>query len=51
MRAVKHKVKKRLLEAVKDLHLILTVFPGLKNAMDVIEVAGGGITSGSTGKK
>ena len=33
LRAVKHRVKKRLLEAVKDLHLILTIFPDLSKLM------------------
>jgi len=35
LRAVKHRVKKRLLEAVKDLHLILSVFPDLRNVTGV----------------
>ena len=35
LRAVEHRVKKRLLEAVKDLHLILSVFPDLRNVTGV----------------
>ena len=37
LRAVKHRVKKRLLEAVKDLHLILSVFPALRNVTGVTD--------------
>ena len=35
LRAVEHRVKKRLLEALKDLHLILAVFPDLRNVTGV----------------
>ena len=41
LRAVKHRVKKRLVEAVKDLHLILAVFPDLKNVTGITEMVRG----------
>ena len=41
LRAVKHRVKKRLLEAVKDLHLILSVFPDLQNVIGVTKLMRG----------
>ncbi len=42
LRAVKHRVKKRLLEALKDLQLIYAVFPELKNVTPVTVVRGVG---------